>query len=180
MPIFVTEKYYHNLNKKMNKKIFEKLQQHCTDELCTVLLNAGITISDSEGEEWEVSEILDKDFSIDEIMKLICCFSNVGGIIMYNGEFTPYAILCKILGVNDFWNYKLYWIHSEANGMIPIYDIGKIGVPKILPKYATEEQDDGFHIVRLYKGEYIPLKGEIYPTIEIAKQRTEELNLTRN
>lgn len=64
--------------------------------------------------------------------------------------------------------------------MIPIYDIGKIGVPKILPKYATEEQDDGFHIVRLYKGEYIPLKGEIYPTIEIAKQRTEELNLTRN
>lgn len=164
----------------MNKKIFKKIQQHCTGELYTMLLYSGITISDSEGNEWEVSEILDKELPIDEMMKLICCFEIVGGIIMYKGEFTPYVNLCKMLGTNDFWNYKLYWINSEINGINPIYDIGKIRVPKILPKYATEEQKDGFHIVRLYKGEYTPLKGELYPTIEIAKQRAEELNLSSN
>ena len=167
-------------NKKMNKKIFEKIQQHCTDELCAVLLNVGITVSDFDGNEWDVSEALDKESSKDEIMKLICCFESVGGIIMYKGDFSPYVNLCKMLGVNNYWNYRLYWIHSEANGMFPIYDIGEIQVPKILPKYATEEGTDGFRVVRLYKGAYIPLKGELYPTIEIAKQRAEQLNLSGN
>ena len=164
----------------MNKNILKEIRQHCSEELCAILLNTGIDISDSEGNEWEVSEILDKSLPKDEIMKLICCFEIVGGIIMYKGEFRPYVNLCKMLGANDFWNYKLYWINSQINGINPIYDIGEIHVPKILPKYTTEEQKDGFHIVQLYKGEYIPLKGELYPTIEIAKQRAEELNLSSN
>lgn len=123
----------------MNKKIFEKIQQHCTSELCTIWQNVGITISDSEGDEWDVSEILDKESTKDEIMKLICCFENVGGIIMYKGEFSPYVNLCQMLGVNNYWDYKLYWINSEINGTIPVYNIGEIHVPKILPKYTTKE-----------------------------------------
>ncbi len=159
----------------MNKTIFTRIQHHCTEGLWSLLLNADITIDDSEENEWEISEIMDTGLPLEEVMKIICCFEKVGGVIIYNGEFTPYVILCKKLDSN-YDKYRLFWIHNVENGVMPIFDLGEIIVPAILPKYAVEEQMNGFCILRLYQGRYIPLTGEIYPNRNLAEKRAEELN----
>ena len=120
----------------MNKTIFTRIQHHCTEGLWSLLLNADITIDDSEENEWEISEIMDTGLPLEEVMKIICCFEKVGGVIIYNGEFTPYVILCKKLDSN-YDKYRLFWIHNVENGVMPIFDLGEIIVPAILPKYAV-------------------------------------------
>ena len=81
----------------------------------------------------------------------------------------------------QLFKIKDFWTNNCANGVMPIYDIGGIQVPNILPRFAIEECPKGkFVILKLCKGKYIQLKGEIYSTEKYARQRADELNKDAN
>ncbi len=165
----------------MNKTIFKKIQDHCTEELWMLVLKDSITIDESDEKDWDVSEILNSDIPQNEVMKVICCFEKVGGLIFYKGNYTPYVFLCKELNCDECDKFRLYWLNNKINGMKPVFGLGNIEVPKILPKYISEPIEDGNYVIcKLFKGKYIRIKGEIYLSKDIANQRAEELNLTSN
>lgn len=159
----------------MNKFIFGKIQKHCTEDLWNLVLDY---IENNDSNEWDVSELLNSKIPQFEALKVICCFEKMGGLIFYKGEFMPYVFLIKFLEHPEYDDIRLFWLHTSINGMMPIYGLGSIDIPQILPKFAVEEGVNKWYINKLIKGAYVRLKGEEYSIKMIAEERAQKLNLT--
>ncbi len=160
----------------IKRTTFKELQLHCSIELLSLLQDINIDISNQVEDIWEISSYLDNTQKSINIMKIAYAFEKIGGTLLNNGEPSQYVTLTNKLG-NVYDKIRLFWIHNEANGVLPIYDLGILEVPQILPKYAIKQGENGtWDIEKLMFGEYVPIKNEIYPSEGLARKRAEQLN----
>lgn len=62
--------------------------------------------------------------------------------------------------------------------MVPIYDIGTICVPPLMPKFVSTPKEEGtFVIERLTNGKYIPIKGMIFRSEAESQNMAREMNI---
>lgn len=61
---------------------------------------------------------------------------------------------------DDNQSLSTYWYNNEANGVLPVYDLGEIIVPPILPRFVATEQTDCWIIEKLQFGEYVVMEKE--------------------
>lgn len=160
----------------ITRAFFNELRRHCTVEILNLI--GSIEPKDDEDNTWDITTVLQSKNNLYEQMRVAYAFEQLGGTLIYNEEPTQFVIIAKLLNEEICNSIRLFWIHNEANGVLPIYDIGAISVPPILPKYAYRPTEDGGFIVeKLQCGEYTPIKAEYYFLEQEAKERTEQLNV---
>ena len=161
---------------EITRNFYNQLRRHCTVELLECIND--IRVANGNNNVWDITQVIDEENCLYEQMKVAYTFEQLGGTLLYKGVNSQYVILTNRINNIVFDNIRLYWIHNEANGVFPIYDIGKLDVPPILPKYVSTQQEDGsFVIEKLRCGEYIALPNEVYWTEDCAKERAKQLNL---
>ena len=159
---------------KLNISRYHFISQHCTYELLSLV---EISIEDEEENIWNIEDFLRENVSVFDILKILFVFEKSGGFIFKNNQPIAFAILLRDLDNIQYTSITDYWYNNEANGVLPIYNIGEIVVPVILPIFVATQQETGFWCIeRLFRGEYRPLRNEIYSQKHIAKSRAEELN----
>lgn len=164
---------------EITRNFYNQLRKHCTAELLECIND--IRVASENNNVWDITQIIDEENRPYEQMKVVCTFEKLGGTLLYRGSNEQYVTLAirLINRINDtaFNDILLYWIHNEANGVSPIYDIGASDVPPILPEYVSTQQEDGsFVIEKLRCGKYIALPDEVYWTEDDAKERAKQLN----
>lgn len=156
---------------KIQSHFYTVLQQHCTANLLLKLKD--VDINDINENEWDITSIS----SDIDLMKIAYAFEQIGGTLLYDGKETQYMIITRDKGDVISNHIRLFWIHSSENGIRPIYDIGNVDVPPILPKYVSSPKEDGTYIVeRLTFGEYKPVDGMVFFREEDSKAQAKELN----
>lgn len=156
---------------RIQPQIYKELQKHCAASLLMKL--SGLNVNPLNDNVWDITSLTN---DID-MMKIAYAFENVGGTLIYEGNKSQYVIITRDMDVAFSTDIRLFWIHNEANGVCPIYDIGAVEVPPILPKYVSTPREDGTFIVeRLNKGEYKPLNGMVFLFETESKAKARELN----
>lgn len=159
---------------QVNLNVYHFLSQHCTNELLSMI---DLTIKCSEENIWNIEDFINKNGSFFDILKILFVFEKGGGVLQQGNHFITFAELLRSLDNIQNTLITTYWYHNEANGVLPVYDLGELAVPHILPVFVAAQKDDGTWCVeRLYRGEYVPLRNEIYPQEQTAKGRAIELN----
>lgn len=156
---------------KIHPALYSELQKHCTLSLLSMLKDVVI---DEEGENlWDIT----LEVSNFNAMKIAYVFEQIGGSLIYNGEVSQYVIITQEQDEQIRNGIRLFWINNNANGICPIYDTGILVIPSILPRFVASGTADGMFIIeRLTNGDYVPLKGERYFSMEDAEERARELN----
>ena len=150
------------------------VSQHCTYELLSLI---DLSIADIEDDVWNVEDLLSENVAIFDVLKILFVFEKSGGVLVQNNKQVSFSVLLRDLDNIQFTSITSFWYNNEANGVIPVYDLGVIKVPDILPTFVATQQESGFWCIeRLFRGEYMPLKNEKYLLEEIAKDRVAELN----
>lgn len=155
------------------------LSQHCTEELLSVIPNMRILENSYNEDEWEITELLSSNISTIEIMKIAFVFTQCGGNLLYNGNITQFAVIIRMLDDIHLTDITTYWYNNEANGVLPVYDLGEIIVPPILPTFVATEHTDCWVIEKLQFGEYVVMENEHYNNQTDAEDRARYLNLTQ-
>jgi hypothetical protein len=154
------------------------LSQHCTEELLSVIPVMSISENDEYEDELEITELLCQNISTFELMKIAFVFTQCGGILMYNGNITQFAVVIRMLDDVRLMDITTYWYNNEANGILPVYDLGEIIVPPILPRFVATQQTDSWIIEKLQFGEYVETH-ERFNSQTDAEERARYLNLTQ-
>lgn len=150
------------------------LSEHCSKALLNIVPN--LEIVDNSDDEWDVNNILNSNASTYDIMKILYVFEQGGGTLVYNNSISQFPIIIREIGDIKLTDINIYWIHNEANDVLPYYDLGNLIIPSILPKFVATERINYWVIEKLVKGEYIEIKNEKYLSEEQAKNRARELN----
>ena len=169
-------------NLTIKDKTKQDLLKHCTPELlskvfsCVGLDNMVIDSQNLCDNIWDITDIVKlEDKIVLDNLKVIYVFNKLGGTLIYENKEVAYQVLFRLLNRNEPNNVMFYWIHTDSNDMIPIYDIGELVVPEIMPRYVCKKiSDQAFQIEKLVKGEYVGIN-DFYPTEELCKQRVKEL-----
>lgn len=156
---------------KIQPALYSELQKHCTPSLLSMLTDVVI---DEEGENlWDITLVVTNL----NAMKIAYVFEQIGGSLIYNGEVSQYVIITQEQDEQIRNGIRLFWINNNANGICPVYDTGVLVIPSILPRFVASETTEGMFIIeRLTNGDYVPLRGERYPSMKDAKERARELN----
>ena len=117
----------------INRNTFKKLRRHCTVELLSQLQEVNIDERNSGEDTWEVAPYLNNPSEAVNMMKIAFVFERIGRTLLFNGEPSQYVIIVHGLSC-IFDNILLFWIHCEANGVLPMYDTADVIVPPILPR----------------------------------------------
>lgn len=155
------------------------LLQHCTEELLSIINDLIIVDNEENEDEWEITELLSSNISTLEIMKIAFVFTQCGGNLLYNGNITQFAVIIRMLDDIHLTDITTYWYNNEANGVLPVYNLGEIIVPPILPTFVATEQTDCWVIEKLQFGEYVVMDKEHYNNQTDAEDRARYLNLTQ-
>lgn len=155
------------------------LSQHCTEKLLSVIPNMSISEDNNNENEWEISELLSSNISTLEIMKIAFVFTQCGGNLLYNGNISQFAVIIRMLNDIHLTDITTYWYNNQANGVLPVYDLGEIIIPPILPKFVATEHTDCWIIEKLQFGEYVVMEKERYYNQTDAEERARYLNLTQ-
>ena len=151
------------------------LMKYCTSKLLeTVFTDLSINNADSLS-AIDISHYI-KHKDLKEIMKVLYVYEKIGGNLYYKQNTVPFSVIIRDIRLIELTEITQYWVNSCANGMMPIYDLGEICIPDIMPKYVATEMVNGWGIEKLLNGNYVVMDLELYPTKEIAEQRAEELN----
>ena len=167
----------------LNRSFYSKMLSHCSLELINAVFNDlgndKVLIDDNNQQKdtWTINDnFLKGKLPLIEKFKVLLTFGRLYGIIIYRGEELSYEALCSILGYKEMYDVLTFWRHNEMNDVIPTFDLGKIEIPKIMPRYICTKLSNTSFVVELWcKGEYIPAN-EIYPTKELCEARVNELN----
>ena len=152
-----------------------ELRKHCTAELLSYVRE--IEVKDDGENTWDITSIINDEVNPYMQLRVAYAFEQIGGVLIYNGEPTQFVIVSKEKDERICNGIRLFWIHNEANGVMPIYDTKRIVVPSILPKYTCRPNDDGSFVVeKLVFGKYEPINGERYLTEQSAIDRMSQLN----
>ena len=111
--------------------LFNELKRHCTSELLSLIKN--IVVSDNAMNEWDITSFIGTNDNLYEILKIFYAFEKLGGVLIYNGEVETFPIIVRRLNNPRYLEFSLYWVHNDINGNVPIFDIGELEIPKILP-----------------------------------------------
>lgn len=164
---------------EITNSFYRDLRKHCTAELLNFV--GIIEPSDENNNIWDLTSIVAKRNNIYEQLRIAYVFEQLGGTLIFKNKPIKFTNITKDLDKNICNNIRLFWIHNNANGVMPIYDVGAISVPPILPKYTYRPYEKGgFVIEKLYCGEYRHLNGEHYLLEQEAKERVVELNAEEN
>lgn len=167
----------------IKEKTIQGLSQYCTDELIQCVfshINTNDKLVDKTNlckNTWEITSLLQanqKDLL--DSLKVIYVFSKLDGTLIYEGNEVPYQSLSSLINKMEPYDIMLYWGNNNANGIQPIYDIGEIEIPQIMPRFVcTQLSDNVFEIEKWVNGEYIPLKGA-YTSREACEKVVRDLN----
>lgn len=153
------------------RTLFSQLEQHCTSLLLSRLSDADI-----EGincNTWDITESVE-DY---EILKIAFVFERLGGLLKFNGRDVEFAEIANWRESLMFSEIYSFWDNTVANGDVPVFDVGSLKVPSLLPKFVASERPDGAVIERLTNGEYIPIEGARYQSLEKAEKEAKNLNV---
>lgn len=159
------------------------LLKFCTAELLTkVFSDVGedcITVDNHNlcDDVWDITGLVkcDREDLLDRL-KVIYVFCQLGGRLKYDGKEIAYQSLFWVLQTNKPNAVLLFWIHNVANGIVPVYDVGDIIIPKIMPRFVCMPTlGRVFQIHKWQNGEYVGMD-EYYPTRELCEKRADELN----
>ncbi|MGM9769041.1 MAG: hypothetical protein ACI3Z0_11410 [Candidatus Cryptobacteroides sp.] len=157
---------------KIRPQLYSELKKYCTTALLSKL--SDVILDNDNIDEWEISSLLE-DF---EMMKIAYVFEQLGGTLLYKGVPSQYVIITLGKSDNISNDIRLFWIHNNANGILPIYDIGTICVPPIMPKFVSTPKEDGtFVIEHLTNGVYIPINGMVFRSGAESQNMAREMNL---
>ena len=143
---------------KVAPELFDKIKTHCTAQL---MERVGVAPENGAEDTWDITEIVEKAIAgqdnpalFHEQMKVAYVFEKLGGTILYEKKPEQYVILAKRTADSFLEKIRLYWIHNEANDVVPIYGLGNLIVPPVLPRHAvTEIAENEFIIEKLNKGQ---------------------------
>ena len=166
---------------KVTPELFDKIKTHCTVQL---IERVGVAPDNRSDDTWDITEIVEKAIvgqnnpdPFHEQMKIAYVFEKLGGTLLYEKKPEQYVNLAIRAADCFLEKIRLYWIHNEANDVVPIYDFGNLIVPQILPLYSSRPNEDGKYVVeRLVRGQYVEIPNEVYPTAEDAMERAKQLN----
>ena len=109
-------------------------------------------------------------------LKVVYVFAFLGGNIVLNGNVIPYQSLFRILNCNEPNIVLRYWVNNIYNDIVPVFDLGEIEIPPIMPRYILLQiANNDFRIEKWEKGYYI-LMPEIFFSKELCEQRIQQLN----
>lgn len=172
---------------RVKRTTLNEMHKHCTSELLSrifsVIGSDNIVVldkNDDDGELWDITDFMDAErCDLLDRLKVIYVFTKISDSIhnlKYGEDHVPYQVLFRILKKTEPNTVLLYWRNNEANDVLPIYDVGEIEIPRIMPRYTcTQVASNLFRVDKWYKGEYVPTP-EIYPTKELCQDRVDELN----
>ena len=162
---------------ELTQSLFNRLREHCTPELLSYIKN--IHIEDAASNEWDVTELIEANDHLYEILKVICTFEKLDGSLIYKGKNEFFPVILRYLNNSKFLGIHLFWEHNDINGNIPIFDIGELEIPKILPKFTAIPFEDGFYYIEKREGDKrVRLEKEKFFTFQEAKDKATYLNLT--
>ena len=162
---------------ELTQTLFNGIRRHCTSELLSYVRN--IHIRDDAENQWDITELIDADDHLYEILKIIFVFEELGGSLMYKGEIEIFPVIIRNLNNPKFLGIGLFWEHNEINGDVPIFDIGELEIPIILPKFTAIPFEDGFYYIEKREGnKRVRLEKEKFFTFQEAKDKATYLNLT--
>lgn len=164
-------------------KTRQSLLQNCTAELIeSVFSHVGvnnITVDKTNmcKNTWEITQLLQVEHEeLLDNLKVIYVFYNLGGTLIYDGKDTPYPVLFRLIDKNEPNAVSLYWAHNEANDVKPIYDIGEVEIPKIMPRFVCAQTGENvFQVEKWVKGKYVLLDG-YYLSKDACEKVVQELN----
>ena len=100
----------------------------------------GVAPDNGADDKWDITEIVERAIAgkdnpalFHEQMKVAYVFEKLGGTILYEKKPEQYVILAKRSADFFLEKIRLYWIHNEANDVVPIYGLGNLIVPPVLP-----------------------------------------------
>lgn len=177
---------------KITQELFDKIKAHSTIQLMECV---GVTPDNMSDDTWDITDIVKKAIKCEqrnqqlivhigqdnpalfhEQMKIAYVFEKHGGTLLYEKKPEQYVFIAKLVTDSFLDKIRLYWIHNEANDIVPIYDLGDLIVPPILPRYVvTEIAENEFIIEKFNKGQYSAINGK-YPTENEAKEIAANLN----
>ena len=159
----------------------QRLLQFCTFELIESVFSRVNYIKVDETNlcknTWVVTDLVHaKHGELLDNLKVILVFYKLGGTLIYEGNETPYPVLFRMINKNEPNAVLLYWAHNEANGVKPVYGMGEIEIPRIMPLFVcTEISENTFQVERWQRGEYVSMEEEIYPFRELCEKRVQDL-----
>lgn len=157
---------------KIRPQLYSELKKYCTAPLLSRL--SDISIDDDTIDEWEISSLLEDI----EMMKIGYVFEQLGGTLLYKGVASQYKIITQGESDNISNDIRLFWIRNNENGILPIYDIGTICVPPLMPKFVSTPKEDGtFVIERLTNGVYIPINGMVFRSEADSQNMARSMNV---
>ena len=172
---------------RVKRSTLAEMHKYCTSELLSRIFSdigsnniAVLDNNDDRDELWDITDFMNVEHSdLLDRLKVIYVFAKISDsldYLKYGEEYVPYQVLFRILNRTEPNTVLLYWLHNEANDVIPIYDVGEIEIPRIMPRYTcTQIASNLFRVEKWCKGEYVSTR-EVYPTKELCQDRVDELN----
>lgn len=160
---------------ELTQTLFNDIKKHCTSELLSYVGN--ISIRNDAENQWDITELIDADDNLYEILKILYVFEKFGGSLMYKGEIEIFPVIIRNLNNPKFLGIHLFWECNEINGDVPIFDIGELEIPKIMPKFSAIPFEDGFYYIEKREGnKRVRLENEKFFTFQEAKDKAAYLN----
>lgn len=151
-----------------------RLCRYCTNELLSLINWVNDSINENS---WNVDDFLSEETCTFDMLKILFVYEKCGGVLLKEDECIHFAVLLRTIGNPQYTSITTFWYNNEANDVVPVYDLGGLEVPMILPRYVATPQEDGMWCVeKLIKGNYSPLRDELYRSETLAKDRATELN----
>jgi hypothetical protein len=157
------------------------LKEHCTKALLDEVFG-DTDLSKLPPFTLDVNEILNSTKASElDVMKVMFVFEEANGILIFDGKEEISTAIYMKLGFEKFLKIDPFWGHNEINQVTPIFDLGEIEIPDVMPKFKPVKGDDElYHIEKLVKGHYEPYNTDVYSTLEAAERRISELKSTIN
>lgn len=165
----------------MDDKRLNFLKEHCTKALLDEVFG-DTDLSKLPPFTLDVNEILNSTKASElDVMKVMYVFAKANGILLFDGNEVIIQDIYKKLGFGKFLKIGPFWIHNELNQVTPVFDLGGIEIPEVMPDFiAVKGDDELYHIEKLVKGHYEPYNTDAYSTLEAAEKRITELKSTIN
>ena len=170
-------------NLSIRRNTLQKLHCFCTIELLqNVFKDFGednITIDEKNkiNDSCDLGDFLYVEhLQLLDRLKVLYVFSYLGGQIFLQSKSTPYQTLFRLLNCDEPNVVFNYWLNNLYNDEIPVFGVGELNIPKVMPRFVcTEVSDEVYCVEKWIKGKYIMMK-ERYFNKELCEQRVQELN----
>lgn len=160
---------------EITQTLFNELRLHCTPQLLSYVRN--VKVVDNANNQWDITSLVDANDHLYEMLKVFYAFEKLGGTLIFKGEIEVFPTILRHLDNTKFLEIPMYWVNNEINGDSPIFDIGELEIPPVLPRYSSRPNEDGKYVVEeLIRGRYVAIPNEIYLTAKDAREKAEQLN----